>query len=60
MNNAAESTEELRLTIAHLRREIQNVAALARNSIATNSNDVEDWRADMTMVAERLEARIAT
>lgn len=51
-------TEELRLTIAHLRTEIQSVILFARNSINTNSTDVEDWRADMQQVVTKLETRL--
>lgn len=53
-------TEELRLQIAHLRAEMQAVATLARNSIKFNSADVEDWRSDMKVVADRLDARLST
>ncbi|MYM92467.1 hypothetical protein [Duganella vulcania] len=58
--NASTDAEELRLQIRHLRAEMEAVATIARNSVKTNSADPESWRADMQMVAERLEARLAT
>lgn len=56
---SSSDNEDLRLQIAHLRREIESVAAFARNSLKNSSNDPEDWRADMQIVANRLETRLA-
>jgi hypothetical protein len=56
----ASTDEELRLVNSHLRSCMAQTAALARNSIRTNSKDPEDWRADVQMLAEKLERMLAS
>lgn len=51
----ASEHEELRLIIAHLRRDIQTAITFARNSILTNSSDPQSWREDMQVLADNLE-----
>lgn len=50
--------EGLRLIIAHLRTEMQEVVTLAQNSIRTNSLDPEDWRADMHVIVSKINSRL--
>lgn len=56
---AASDSEELRLVIAHYRTALRSAATLARNSVLTNSPDVEGWREDMQRLADSLERDLA-
>lgn len=54
----ASDTETLRLTIAHYKTAMRMAVRLARNSMRTNSRDIQDWREDMNMLADCLERQI--
>ena len=48
----------LRLTIAHYKTAMRMAVTLARNSLRTNSRDIQDWREDMNVLADCLERQI--
>jgi hypothetical protein len=54
----ASDTETLRLTIAHYKTAMRMAVRLARNSLRTNSRDIQDWREDMNVLADCLERQI--
>ncbi len=54
----ASDTEALRLTIAHYKTAMRMAVTLARNTLRTNSRDIQDWREDMNVLADCLERQI--
>lgn len=60
LNTTPTETEELRLKFAHLQSEMESILKFATNSVKTDSNSTENWRADMETIVRKIQGRLIT
>jgi hypothetical protein len=51
----SDDTEELRLTIAHLKMALRHAATFTQGILRTDSPDVDSWREDVQALSDQLE-----